>query len=136
MGAGDSSVTQQQQGEMSGFTRRKIEDLKEKRKKERDERRNSNQRGGGGGTVDTSKPPKGREEGKLILVELKEASVLQDKNFWMFSNQISSNYFCYSKGFGFLLPSNEVCSNYISPVGLFLCDFSPDAFDFSSSQTG
>ncbi|XP_075252876.1 TOG array regulator of axonemal microtubules protein 1-like isoform X2 [Convolutriloba macropyga] len=66
MGAGDSSVTQQQQGEMSGFTRRKIEDLKEKRKKERDERRNSNQRGGGGGTVDTSKPPKGREEAWVV----------------------------------------------------------------------
>ena len=37
--------------------------------------------------------------------------------------------------------SNEVCSNYISPVGLFLAifrltDFLSDAFDFSSSKTG
>ena len=41
----------------------------------------------------------------------------------------------------FKLLSNEVCSNYISPVGLFyalfrLTDFSSDAFDFSSSKTG
>ena len=37
--------------------------------------------------------------------------------------------------------SNEVCSNYISPVGLFyaifrLTDLSSDAYDFSSSKTG
>ena len=39
------------------------------------------------------------------------------------------------------LLSNEVCSNYISPVGLFyaifrLTDFSSDAFVFLSSKTG
>ena len=39
------------------------------------------------------------------------------------------------------LLSNEVCSSYISPVGLFyaifcLTNFSSDAFDFSSSKTG
>ena len=39
------------------------------------------------------------------------------------------------------LLSNEVCSNYISPVVLFnaifcLSDCSSDAFDFSSSKTG
>ena len=40
----------------------------------------------------------------------------------------------------FLIVLKWICSNYISPVGIFyaifcLKDFSSDAFDFSSSQT-
>ena len=76
----------------------------------------------------------------LDIINLKLDNYKRFKDYWKIQ-PTGITLPLSSREFDYKLLSNEVCSNYISPVGLFyaifrLTDFSSDAFDFSSTKTG